>query len=63
MELPYGWAGSIVIEHDVIEVDKWCNEYIKNTERNCILTVYGEQLCQLEVRKEKDFALVALRWR
>lgn len=62
MELPYGWAGSIMITHDVDEVDKWCREFIEDSARNCILTVYDSNICQLDIRKKKDFALVALRW-
>ena len=60
--LPYGWAGTIMVNHNVSEVWEWCLQSIENTNNNCVLTQYNDDLCQLTIRKKKDFMVVQLRW-
>jgi hypothetical protein len=62
MELPYGWAGSIMVESDVGQVEDWCENSIVSPFQNIHISVYSENLCELFIRKEKDFVLATLRW-
>lgn len=69
-ELPYGWAGEVVLELDngdfrwltsFRERSEWITQNIKNYEQNVIWVRVGS-LMYVQFRKRKDLAWFNLRW-
>lgn len=56
------WAGSVFCHADVLDVRIWCMENIEDTNNNSFFNYYGDNLCELYVRREKDYVLAQLRW-
>jgi hypothetical protein len=62
LDIPYGWAGCLMINADSDDVERWAHEIIFRDHKNLIITNYGPNLCKAIVRKPQDLTLFVLRW-
>jgi hypothetical protein len=63
LDLPYGWAGSLMINASSYIVDQWAIDNLPKPQGNFIVKNYGPDLCEVNVRKPQDLTLFILRWK